>query len=104
MFRPAAHVFGTPSGFAWVEPSYADPYGAASHAFHKREGMLVPSGPAFTMACTDGLDIVLMQLDPRSHAEHASPLTWFARWIEAEGRTWEEERERVREKVRAELS
>lgn len=103
MFRPAAHVFGTPSGFAWVEPSYADPYGAASPAFHKREGVLVPSDPAFTMACTDGLDIVLTQFDPRAHAGHGDPLIWFTRWIESEGRTWLEERERVRERIRREL-
>ncbi len=103
MFRPAAHVFGTPSGFAWVEPSYADPYGAASPAFHKREGVLVPAGDGFTMACTDGLDIVLSQLDPRVHGVHASPLTWFARWIESEGRTWLEEREAVRERIWREL-
>lgn len=103
MLRPAAHVFGTPSGFAWVEPSYADPYGAASPSFHRREGVLAPSGTAFKMAATDGLDIILMPLDPRSHAEHASPLTWFARWIESEGRTWLEERERVRERIKREL-
>lgn len=32
--RAAAFVFDTPDGFAFVDPSYIDPYGA-SHCFHR---------------------------------------------------------------------
>lgn len=34
MRRPAAHVFQADRGFAWVEPQYTDPAGAATPALH----------------------------------------------------------------------
>ncbi len=30
-------------------------------------------------------------------------LDWFADWLKSEGRTWAEERERVRERIKREL-
>lgn len=92
-WRPAAFVFDTEGGFAWVEPSYADPAGAGSPALHVRDwprigertfeqgGMRIEILPY-----TPGLDTDLV----------GDALEWFADWLQAEGRTWAAERERVR--------
>ncbi len=101
--RPAAHVFTTRRGFCWVEPSYADPWGSPSPSFRAREGVFVAAGDGFTMSTTDEREMTVVPFDPRKHAADAGPLTWFERWIESEGRTWAEERERVRERIRREL-
>lgn len=44
LVRPAAFVFVDPGGLSWVEPSYADPFGAASSSFHRRDGRVVLVG------------------------------------------------------------
>ncbi|MBP6225334.1 MAG: hypothetical protein KA439_09745 [Rhizobacter sp.] len=95
---PAAFVFETPTGIAWVEPSYADPYGSSSPAYHARDG--VPAGiteAGFVMPGENALAVV-----PYDRAEFdlvGDALDWFANWLKSEGRTWQEERERVRERV-----
>jgi len=100
MWRPAAFVYDVPGGIAWVEPSYADPYGAASPALHVRRGERTAAtrfeGPGFkveVIAYTPGLDADLV----------GDALEWYAGWLTAEGRTWHDERERVRAMIEADL-
>lgn len=92
-FRPAAFVFDVPGGLAWVEPSYADPAGAASPAFHRRAG----SFTAWNAIESTGAKLGVLPYAPGEDADLVGDgLEWFAAWLTAEGRTWAEERERVR--------
>lgn len=78
--RPAAFVWIDEAGaVTWVEPSYADPNGAASPALHRRErgAEALPYDPA-----TDR-DFV------------GDSIAWFADWLKANGQTWAEERDRL---------
>lgn len=86
LLRPAAFVFDVPGGFAWVEPSYADPSGAASPSFHRRPASDIDSGA-----------VQVLQFFEVDADAVGDGLLWFADWLKAEGRTWAEERERVRE-------
>lgn len=92
-FRPAAFVFDVPGGLAWVEPSYADPAGAASPAFHRRAG---------TFTAPNILRAGAMQIEVLQYLEVDADLVgdsldWFAGWLKTEVRTLAQERERVRE-------
>ena len=101
LFRPAAFVFDVPGGFAWVEPAYADPAGASSPAFHRRQGQRMAPG----RYVGDGWTIEVLAFDPADDQGHVGgALDWFARWLRAEGRSWSEERERVRVLVADELA
>ncbi len=97
MIRPAAFVYAIPGGFVWVEPSYADPWGAASPGMHIRCGDLEATDDGFTMAKPDGLISVCPfdPLDPATEDEGA-PLRWFADYLRENGLQWRDERERVR--------
>lgn len=79
--RPAAFVWIEEGGaVTWVEPSYADPWGAASPALHRRE-----SG------------VEALPYDPETDTRLVGDaLEWFAGWLKANGKTWAEERERLR--------
>lgn len=97
---PAAFVFDTPDGLAWVEPSYADPMGAASPAFHRRAGSLSAPGKL------QGVDFEIQVLPYAPDEDRdlvGDALDWFADWLKTEGRTWAEERERVRALVADQL-
>ncbi len=91
MFRPAAFVFDAPGGLAWVEPSYADPWGAATPALHVFQATR-EAWNAFVLA--DG-----RRLGVLPYADDADlvgdGLEWFRDWLRAEGRTWQQERARV---------
>lgn len=101
MFRPAAFVFNVPGGFAWVEPAYADPYGASSPAFHKRKGRRTAPG----RFVGDGWTIEVLPYEPADDRDLVGDaLDWFSRWLSSEGRTMAQERERVRELVADELA
>lgn len=98
-YRPAAFIFETPGGFAWVEPSYADPVGASSPSYHERKGSFDASEGGFVMMRDEGM-IAVIPYDRKESDFVGDALDWFADWLKAEGRTWQEERERVRERVR----
>ena len=89
-------------GVAWVEPAYADPAGAASPAFHVWLGSRADWNQ-FTRP-----DDRLLQVLPYDPAEDrdlvGDALDWFAGWLKAEGRSWAQERERVRALVADELA
>lgn len=93
LFRPAAFVFDVPGGMAWVEPSYADPAGASSTALHVRKGTRVEWN-AFEGS---GWRVGVLPYEPAEDQDLVGDsLDWFADWLKTEGRTWAEERERVR--------
>lgn len=101
LFRPAAFVFDVPGGFAWVEPAYADPYGASSPAFHRRQGQRTAPG----RYVGDGWTIEVLPYDPAADQGGAGgALDWFAGWLRAESRTLAQERVRVRALVADELN
>jgi hypothetical protein len=100
MFRPAAFVFDVPGGVAWVEPNYADPAGASSPGFHVWRGDR-KEWSVFTRPNGSRLSVLRYDQDHRDLIGDA--LDWFADWLKAEGRTWAEERERVRALVADEL-
>ncbi len=96
IIRPAAFVYQTPTGFAWVEPSYADPWGAVSPAQHFRDGESREEvGGGFRMVTKDAETVVVLpyQDDPDLVGDS---LEWFARHLEETGKDWATERERIR--------
>lgn len=97
MIRPAAFVFAVPGGFSWVEPSYADPYGAPSPAWHERIGEFREYGNGFMFYAEDE-HLSVHPFDPANpgNAGSAEPLKWFAEHLRESGKTWVAERERVR--------
>jgi hypothetical protein len=93
-FRPAAFVFLTATGFGWVEPSYADPAGTPSPALHYRDGTIEPLNAGF--ACqADGERVEVLPYEPDDTDLVGDALDWFAGYVRASGRTWDEERARV---------
>lgn len=100
-YRPAAFVFDVPGGLAWVEPSYADPAGAGTPALHVRRGEFLKAG--ILRGDRWRVDVV-----PYAAAEDTDligdALDWFAGYLKAAGRTWDQERERVRVAIAPELA
>lgn len=96
--RPAAFVFPLGEGLlAWVEPSYADPYGAASTALHTCRNMRPdPSGQG--LVCDGaGWTATLLPYDPEDHRDLiGGAMDWFSDWLKKEDRTWAQEREQMR--------
>lgn len=95
--RPAAFVFETPTGLAWVEPSYADPAGAASNALHIRHGAVVLKGRSLQITTTSGEVLLFAPYEEDDTDLVGDSLEWFAGYIEQSGRTWAEERAKVRD-------
>ena len=100
MIRPAAFVFATPDGFSWVEPSYADPYGASSSAWHERAGAVTQNGSGFIFT-SPGSEVSVYPFDPDDPGteDDAGPLEWFSAHIKENGLQWQGERERVRKLI-----
>ncbi len=95
--RPAAFVFVIPGGFAWVEPSYADPDGASSPAYHERTGKVEVRNKGFIFRFDDGQAAVYpANADDQAMLDDLRPLNWFAEHLKENGLQWQAERERVR--------
>lgn len=99
--RPAAFVFATPGGLAWVEPSYADPMGASANALHERDGDLVDEGLGFVLTTASGERVTVLPYDPEAGDGDlvGGALEWFAEHLAETGQAWESERESVRELI-----
>jgi hypothetical protein len=99
MIRPAAFVYSTPDGLAWVEPSYADPWGASSNALHFAAGVPMPvPGDGFRVITAAGDSFIVVPYGDDADLIGDS-LEWFARHLAETGTDWATERERVRELI-----
>ena len=100
-FRPAAFVFDTAAGgIAWIEPSYADPAGAASQAFHRRDGERV----AWNKVKANGATVIVLAYEPEIDTDMGEALEWFRRHLDEMRTTWQDERERVRQAIASDLA
>lgn len=109
MQRPALFVYVLPDGrTAWVEPSYLDPYGAASPALHYAQQAVdvTPDGSpiAFFEAPSTGWAVTLYPADGEDPADVQAALAWALGELERRGTTWAAERVRVRESIAGELA
>lgn len=93
IIRGAAFVFERPSGFGWLEPSYADPWGSPSPAWHEIEADI--TGVSRTLIEFDGPEYSGDIEEYFGQTKVAEPMTWFEGWLSEQGITWAAERERV---------
>lgn len=94
--RPAAFVFETADGIAWVEPSYVDPWGASSTAFHARAGTVEILG-AGVRCIGERETITLLRYDPDEDRDLVGDaLAMWAGYLAMSGLTFDEERARIR--------
>ncbi len=106
IMRPGLFVFTTPDGFAWVEPAYLEP-APSREAFHRVRARLTLSASGFTAEGEDGRTYVVAPLDALEDgagADLREVCAWAVREIEAQGRTVDDERERVRQLLGDELA
>lgn len=97
MVRPALFVFSTPRGFAWVEPSYRDPYRVHS-GMHQAEGSITLAAKGF--ACNDGDRLLVVTDAPEAPDDNSRQLiAWAHDDIKKSGQTVEGERERLRQVI-----
>lgn len=104
--RPALFVFTTPDGFAWVEPAYLEP-APSREAFHRVRGRLTASASGFSVESEDGRAYLVApaaDLEDGAGQDIRDVLAWAAREIEAQDRTLDQERERVRQLLGDELA
>jgi hypothetical protein len=96
LIRPAAFVYAARGGFAWVEPSYADPSDASSPSPLIRTGELRQKGEGFVVFEPDAW-IAVHPFDARDPgmAGYGEPLLRFAEHLKKSGLQWHDERERV---------
>lgn len=107
MERFAVFAFDLPRGrTVWVEGSYADPYGwpsPSSHEVHhlREVAPLHSAGPAFEGTSTSADWTAVIEPYRRGLREDFDrALAWFVDHLREKGRTWDEEREKVRRSVR----
>jgi len=99
-FRPAAVVFDLGDAMAWVEPSYADPYGASSTALHVRSGKRI--GPQQWEGKGWRLEMSAWHRD-RVDSTVQESLLWWHQWLSEQGTTVQRERERIWAMVKADV-
>ncbi|MFZ5538326.1 MAG: hypothetical protein ACOY5V_01125 [Pseudomonadota bacterium] len=95
MTRAAAFVYDAPNGFAFISPSYRDPWGG-SHVGHVIEATLVVAsdgrfdfeGPRYRGT--------IEKIEEETEGDAALALYQFVEELRADGLTWEGERERLR--------
>ena len=104
--RPGLFVFTTPDGFAWVEPAYLEP-APTREAFHRVRARVTMTASGFTAEGEDGRSYLVAPLDTLEDgagADLREVCAWAVREIEAAGRTVDEERDRLRLQLGAELA
>lgn len=95
--RPAAFVFmDGADAVMWVEPAYADPWGSASSAFHRREGVIRASDDGLEFEMQTGGQLLIKPYSTRDQALVGDALEWFSRWLAEECKAWHLERNRVK--------
>jgi hypothetical protein len=99
MELPVAFVFDTQTGFAWIEPHYLDPLGTSRSALHEVEATLEARGNHFAGVTPSGHRLELGPADPDEQPEIARALAAFDRLLAKAGRTKDEERALVRQRL-----
>lgn len=99
--RPAALLYDTPDGFAWIEPGYLDPWGAASPALHFVEAAIEETSDGFVFAGAHWQGTIVF-LEDLEADPYARPLAWYATELERTGKRWSEEHESLRGQVKRE--
>lgn len=95
--RPAAFVFPTAQGLAWVEPQYADPAGAGTNALHTRAGTVQVVGTLLVLDA-EGERITALPYDPEEDRDLVGQaMEWWAGWLADTGEEFATERARVRD-------
>ena len=95
--RPAAFVFDTGTGLAWVEPSYADPMGASSTAYHTVPGTIQSAGFGFKVSVPGRTVHVLPYAPEEDTRLVGDSVDWWRKYIADGPLTLEAERAKVRE-------
>lgn len=103
MARPAAFVFKTANGIAWVEPGYTDPYGCTMPADHYLTGSVIqmPGDLGLSVECnSDVIATVVPWANERARSDESdscrSALCDFSDYLVTRDLTLDEERTRVR--------
>lgn len=93
MERAAVFFFDTPTGFGWLEPGYADPWGSPSPTWHEIDCAIAVQDPTtFTFSGPEWKgDVEEYFGQPVAEFQ----ITWFENRLKEMGRTWAEERARV---------
>lgn len=103
MLRAAAFVYELRGGgFAWVEPSYTDPWGGGTPAMHLREGPITPtSGNGWKWVREDGRQTIeILPRDPEdSFPEIDEALGVLFDHLRTIGKSFDEERTAVRKRA-----
>lgn len=95
--RLAVFLFDSPGGFTWVEPSYADPWGAPSPAWHQRTGAMEWNGSEWVCTGGDGERVALTEWIAEDGTEaELRTVAAFETWLMDAGVTKDEARELVR--------
>lgn len=106
--RPAAFLFATPDGMAWVEPSYAfDQQGGAPPAFHRVAGSVAVQGRVITVTDAGAGQVEFAPADAAHDDAEGScraALADWNDWLVEEGRTLEDERARLLELLAEDLA
>lgn len=105
--RPAALVYPTPDGAAWVEPAYLFPEPSPMPAFHRVYGEVEDQGEGFTVTGTDGQVTRFLPATRAHDDDDGSCMAALADWSDelvAQGRTEEEEHAGVAAELDAELA
>jgi hypothetical protein len=106
-FRPALFVYALPAGgVAWIEPSYLDPNGPGSPAFHVAAGPVVdvtPAGTAdaFFEAPGTGWAATVYRADDEDAPDVIEALRVALAELQRRGTTWEDERARLLAEISA---
>jgi len=99
-FRPALFVYALPGGVSWVEPSYLDPMGAATPAYHVAAGPVIDvtqprSHIAFFSAHGTGWQATIYPADAEDPPGVIEALQVGLAMLKGRGTTWAAERQRL---------
>lgn len=99
MERLAVIFFMSPRGIGWVEPHYIDDYPGGSPAYHALEGAaytdIDPDDPDSPLIVMPGRALTRRIRDDDHDAGNRQAVAVWLDWCRREGRTPEEERQRV---------
>lgn len=93
----AAHVYATERGVSWVDTVYAECLLLDEPFYETHDGLFERAGDGFVFRNRYGAKISLSKPSAGDEQRVLDALNWFAGWLKSEGRTWRDERERLRQ-------